>query len=287
MLRSSTIKLLRIPFSFFLSPIYFFALAQVPHIHWGKAALVFFILHFLIYPASNGYNSYMDRDTKSIGGLENPPPPSRQLYITTIILDTAGILASLLISPVFACVMLLYIGASKAYSYRGIRIKKLPITGYLVVIIFQGALTFWLVYYGSNAGNSLFVPWQGMAVCALLIGGFYPLTQIYQHQQDLEDGVVTISCKLGYTGTFLFCAIVYLFAWLFMAQFFILNREGNKLLLVSIFFVPIIVYFVTWFLKVRKNIQAANFKNTMIMNWLAATCTNISFVILLIWRLFE
>jgi 1,4-dihydroxy-2-naphthoate octaprenyltransferase len=83
MINVSTIKLLRIPFSFFLSPIYFFALAQVPHINWFNAVLIFFIIHFLIYPASNGYNSYMDRDTESIGGLEKPPPPSRQLFWVT------------------------------------------------------------------------------------------------------------------------------------------------------------------------------------------------------------
>ena len=287
MLSTSTIRLLRIPFSFFLSPIYFFSLAQVPHIDWTGAILVFIILHFLIYPASNGYNSYMDRDTESIGGLEKPPPPSKQLFITTIFLDTAGILLSLLISPLFACAMVLYIGASKAYSYRGIRIKKLPVTGYLTVIIFQGALTFWLVYYGGNADRSLFVPWQGMVICALLIGGFYPLTQIYLHRQDLDDGVETISYKLGYTGTFVFCAIVYALAWVFMAQFFISNREGNKLLVTGLFFIPVVVFFIKWFLLVRKNSQAANFKNTMIMNWLAATCTNLCFIILLSWRWFE
>ena len=85
---SSTIKLLRIPFSFFLSPLYFFALGQVMEIDWKKAILVFIILHFLIYPASNGYNSYMDRDTESIGGLEKPPQPSRELYLLTIVMDT-------------------------------------------------------------------------------------------------------------------------------------------------------------------------------------------------------
>src|ERR1700676_450129 len=139
MLSSSTIKLLRIPFSFFLSPIYFFALAQVPHINWAKAVLIFLILHFFIYPASNGYNSYMDKDTGSIGGLEKPPPPSRQLFITTIALDIIGILLGFLVSPLFGCLMPLYIGASKVYSYRGIRLKKFPIVGYLTVIIFQGA----------------------------------------------------------------------------------------------------------------------------------------------------
>jgi 1,4-dihydroxy-2-naphthoate octaprenyltransferase len=286
-MQRDTIKLLRIPFSFFLSPIYFFTLAQVPVIDWFKAGLIFIILHFLIYPASNGYNSYMDRDTESIGGLEKPPPPSRELYRVTVILDITGLLLSLLIGPVFTGMILLYIGASKAYSYRGIRLKKFPITGYLVVILFQGAATFWLVYYGSNAEHGFSVPWQGMVICALLVGGFYPLTQIYQHQQDLRDGVATISYKLGYIGTFVFCAIIYALAWVFMAQFFIINDQEIKLWMVGIFFLPVIVYFIRWFVQVRKNSQAADFRNTMRMNWLAATCTNLSFIILLIWRFFE
>ncbi|HEX7902946.1 MAG TPA: UbiA family prenyltransferase [Chitinophagaceae bacterium] len=252
-----------------------------------KAVLIFIILHLLIYPASNGYNSYMDRDTESIGGLEKPPPPSRQLFYTTIVLDIAGIVLSLLINPLFAALMPIYIGASKAYSYRRIRLKKYPIIGYLTVILFQGAFTFWLVWYGSNMKPSLHVPWQGMLICMLLIGGFYPLTQIYQHRQDLRDGVETISYKLGYTGTFVFCAIVYAMAWVIMAQFFIHKKELDKLLVISIFFIPIIVYFIKWFKQVKKDNKAANFANTMRMNWLAAGCTNIAFLILLSWRFFE
>jgi 1,4-dihydroxy-2-naphthoate polyprenyltransferase len=287
MISDSTIKLLRIPFSFFLSPIYFFALAQVPQINWFHAGLIFVILHFLIYPASNGYNSYMDRDTESIGGLEKPPPPSRQLFWVSVVLDSMGILLSFIIGPIFTLVMLFYIGASKAYSYRGIRLKKFPYLGYLIVILFQGAVTFWLVYYGSNEELGLWVPWQGMVICSLLVGGFYPLTQIYQHRQDIEDGVSTISYKLGYIGTFIFCAVVYVLAWIFMAQFFIANKKGDQLLMIGIFFIPVIVYFIRWFVLVYKNNQQANFKNTMKMNWLASTCTNISFLILLIWRWFE
>jgi 1,4-dihydroxy-2-naphthoate octaprenyltransferase len=228
----------------------------------------------------------MDRDTKSIGGLEKPPPPSHELFLTTIVLDVAALVLSWFVAPLFAALIPLYIGASKAYSYRGIRLKKFPVTGYLTVIIFQGALTFWLVYYGCNLDHSQAVPWQCMVISALLIGGFYPLTQIYQHEQDLEDGVITLSCKLGYTGTFIFCAVVYAFAWLFMAQFFIQKGEAKKLMVVSIFFIPIIVYFIRWFAEVRKNNSAADFRNTMRMNWLAAACTNTAFIILLTWRLF-
>src|SRR5882672_6985578 len=110
MLSRSTIRLLRIPFSFFLSPLYLFTLAQVPDIDIPRAILVFIILHFLIYPASNGYNSYMDRDTESIGGIEHPPPPSRELYHLTIVMDLLAIGLSFLVSPFFAAMMPLYIG---------------------------------------------------------------------------------------------------------------------------------------------------------------------------------
>ena len=76
MLQKSTIQLLRFPFSFFLLPVYLFALSQVPSPHWGHALLIFFILHLLVYPASNGYNSYMDRDESSIGGIKQPLQPT-------------------------------------------------------------------------------------------------------------------------------------------------------------------------------------------------------------------
>jgi 1,4-dihydroxy-2-naphthoate polyprenyltransferase len=287
MISASTIKLLRIPFSIFLSPLFFFSLYCVPDIDWTKACLIFIILHLLIYPASNGYNSYMDADTESIGGLEKPPPPSRQLYRVTILLDLTGILLSFLISPLFAALIPIYIGASKAYSYRRIRLKKYPVIGYLTVIIFQGAFTFWLVYYGSSVEPHWQVPLDGMGICALLIGGFYPLTQIYQHKQDLADGVKTISYKLGYNGTFVFCGIIYLFAFLLLGHFFLQRQETAKLLGVGIFFVPVIVYFLWWFGKVRQNSGNANFKNAMRMNWLAAICTNSAFVLLIIWRFLE
>lgn len=283
----STIQLLRLPFLVFLSPLYFFALSQVEHIDWFRAVMVFIIIHLFIYPASNAYNSYMDRDTESIGGLEKPPPPTPELYRVSIFLDIMGLLLSFLVSPLFAAFIPLYIAASKAYSYRGIRLKKYPVIGYLTVILFQGAYTYWLVYFGSSVEQNLTFPWQGMLVATLLIGGFYPLTQIYQHRQDLADGVKTISYKLGYRGTFIFCAIMYAFAWIFMAQLFVQQKEIEKLVVISIFFVPIIVYFIRWFMQVSKDTSAASFQNTMRMTGLAAACTNLAFIILLSWRWFE
>jgi 1,4-dihydroxy-2-naphthoate octaprenyltransferase len=197
MLQRSTVQLLRFHFSFFLMPVYLFALSQVPSPNWGKALLIFVILHFLVYPSSNGYNSFMDRDEESIGGLANPLQPTRQLFITSIVLDIVAVVAGIFISPYFTAGIVLYILASRLYSYRGIRLKKLPVVGYLTVIIFQGAVTFWLVYHGTHASQTLHVPVSGMLASSLLIGGFYPLTQVYQHEADKKDGGNNDQCSFG------------------------------------------------------------------------------------------
>jgi 1,4-dihydroxy-2-naphthoate polyprenyltransferase len=283
----STLQLLRFHFSFFLMPVYWFALSRVDYINGANAILIFAILHLLVYPASNGYNSYMDRDTTPIGGLEKPLEPTRQLFKVTIVLDVIAIGLSFLISSIFALGIFFYILASRAYSYRRIRLKKYPIIGYLTVIIFQGAVTFFLVYHGSTGNQTLHIPVLPMVASSLLIGGFYPLTQIYQHEEDYEDGVITISYLLGYKGTFIFTGIVYAFAFIALGWYFYLNSQLMNFIVLQIFMLPVLVYFFIWFFKVAKNRNEANFKNTMRMNILASTCTNLGFITLLILKSIE
>ncbi len=290
MFQKSTIQLLRFHFSFFLMPVYLFALSQVVYVQWPHAVLIFFILHALVYPASNGYNSYMDRDETSIGGLEKPLQPTRQLFYVTMLMDTMAVLLSLFIDLYFTLGILCYILASRAYSYRGIRLKKYPLVGYLTVVIFQGAVTYWLVYYGSNEHLNLHLQSatkQGMLASSLLIGGFYPLTQVYQHDADKKDGVKSISSSLGYRGTFVFTAIVYSIAFMVLAFHFFLQLEPDKFLVLATCMLPILVYFFIWARKVWKDTRNADFKHTMRMNLLAAVCTNLGFMILIIWKFFE
>ena len=285
-MQKSTLQLLRFHFSFFLLPVYLFALSRVAYTNWWRALIIFFILHLLVYPASNGYNSYMDRDEESIGGIKNPMQPTRELYLVTLVMDTAAVVISLFISNWFALGILLYILASRAYSYRGIRLKKHPFAGYLTVVVFQGAVTFWLVYHGCHEPVTNNVPVSGMLASSLLIGGFYPLTQVYQHAADAKDGVKSISSRLGYRGTFIFTGIVYFIAFIVLAYHFFSELEWNKFFVLATCMLPIIVYFFIWARKVWKNTVAASFGNTMRMNKVASICTNLGFLILVIWKIF-
>ncbi len=268
-------------------PVFLFALSQTENIHLFDAILVFVIFHVLIYPASNGYNSYMDRDTESVGGIKNPLQPTKQLFYITVLMDAIAIVLSLLISYIFVLGIITYIIASRAYSYRGIRLKKYPLLGYFTVIVFQGAVTFFLVMHGCSTLKTLDVPVLGMLASSLLIGGFYPLTQIYQHKQDKEDGVTTISYLLGYKGSFIFTGIMYSIAMLVMAIYFFAGLDSNSFFILQIFLAPVFVFFLIWAKQVFKNTNNANFTNTMRMNIIASSCTNLAFLTLLILKQFE
>jgi 1,4-dihydroxy-2-naphthoate octaprenyltransferase len=280
MIQKSTIQLLRFHFSFFLMPVYWFALSQTNNINSSHTILIFVILHGLVYPSSNGYNSYMDRDTESVGGIKNPMQPTKQLFYVSVFLDIAAIALSCMVSLYFVMGVVGYILASRAYSYRGIRLKKYPIIGYLTVIIFQGAVTFFMVQHGSSTDKTLDVSLINMIIASLLIGGFYPLTQIYQHKQDKEDGVTTLSMLLGYKGSFIFTAAIYAAAMSLLAYQLINQSQQAAFFIVQLFFAPVLIYFFWWFYKVSCNQQAANFVNTMRMNVLASVCTNAAFITL-------
>lgn len=286
MLHRSTIQLLRFPFSYFLMPVYWFALSLADTINIPRAILIFVILHLLVYPSSNGYNSYMDKDEESIGGLQMPPKPTQQLFYITIIMDVAAVLLSMFVSSLFVTCIIIYIICSRLYSYRGVRLKQYPLLGYLTVIFNQGSLTFFMVYHGVDSNLTTHMSWLGILAAAFLIGGFYPITQVYQHNADAKDNITTISMKMGKKGTFIFCAIMYLIAMLILWTFYNNHELYIPFVVLLIFFFPVIIFFIQWFLKVLKNERFADFKHTMQMNWLASTCTSLAFITIILLQKF-
>ncbi|MEX0968536.1 MAG: UbiA family prenyltransferase [Bacteroidia bacterium] len=285
MLKRSTLLHLRIPFSYFLMPIFFFALAVSSQINWLQTILAFFILHFLVYPASNGYNSYFDKDEESIGGLKNPPKVSPELYYVALLMDALALLLALIISPAFAVMVFIYGIVSKAYSHPAVRLKKYPITSWLTAGFFQGMFTFLMVYLAVNnvpvrslADQEILLP---AFVSTLMLLGFYPLTQVYQHREDAKRGDLTISRLLGIRGTFYFSASMFLLADAgFFFYFYHLNQTFYFLLL-QIFFLPIVLFFSFWFYKILRNEKEASYEWTMRMNLAGSTCLMGFFITLL------
>jgi 1,4-dihydroxy-2-naphthoate octaprenyltransferase len=282
MLRNSTLLHLRIPFSIFLLPVFLFAISQVSGGPWQNVFLVFIVLHLLLYPASNGYNSYFDRDEGSIGGLRKPPPVTKDLYWVSLILDLAAMLLGLIISWQFALMILVYGLVSKAYSHPGIRLKRYPWTGWMVAGFFQGFFTFMMIVLGvlgwgfHHLGQPKLL--AAAMLSSILLWGSYPMTQVYQHQEDLERGDITLSLRLGIQGTFHFTAVLFLAA---TAGFRVYFKTFYNIMQSLIFLgcmMPVVIYFVYWYLKVRNDTSKADFEHTMKLNFISSMSLNACFL---------
>lgn len=283
MWRTSTWQHLRLPFSFFLLPVYLFALSISPQIAWGKAFLAFVALHLFIYPASNGFNSYYDKDEKSIGGVEKPLPVSKELLNASLIFDLIGLNIGFLAGWEFALALFIYGLASKAYSHPAIRLKKYPIISLQTIAFFQGAFTFLATYqvvnqvpFGKLFENSTLIP---AGLSSLMLLGSYPMTQIYQHEEDSQRGDKTMSLLLGIQGTFIYTISIFGLATAGFAYFYYAYFSLKSAILFLIALFPVLFFFFSWFLQVLKNEQEANFKNTMRLNMISAVCLNVFYII--------
>jgi 4-hydroxybenzoate polyprenyltransferase len=146
-------------------------------------------------------NSAVDRDGGDVGYLDRPPPPPPGLYLFGAAVMAAGQLGALLISPRYASFYALCVLLSLAYSTPPLRLKARPGWDLLVNCAGYGALTT-LAGWAAAAPDG--APLGPMALIAAgyfaLFAALYPLTQIYQHDDDAARGDRTLTVRLGVRG---------------------------------------------------------------------------------------
>lgn len=274
---------LRLPFSLFLLPVFWFALSQSVTPNLGNSLLVAFILHFLLYPASNAYNSYFDKDEESIGILENPPPVDQRLHYVAWGLDILALVLGTFVGWPFVLYLFLYGLISKAYSHDQIRLKKYPVSSWLIVSSFQGGFTYLMTLQAINniPLDQLFTARTLLAglICTLNVMAMYPVTQIYQHAEDARRGDLTLSRLLGIQGTFLCALLVFISSLL---GFYIYFEGRSPFYLLLVFILPAIIFFGLWFLRVRTDATRADFRSAMRMTILSCLGLNGFFLTLLL-----
>lgn len=282
LISKSTLLHLRFPFSIFLLPIFLFALAVSPNINLERIIIVLISLHFFVYPASNGFNSFYDKDEDSIGGLKKPPKVKNDLIWVSLFLDLVGLILAAYISWLFALFIFIYGVVSKAYSYPAIRLKKYPWISWFIAGFFQGAFTFVGCYIGLNDFSLLSVlHWHVIfpaLLCSILLWANYPMTQIYQHEEDKRRGDLTLSRTLGIKGTFIFSATFFILAVVgFIIYFNFYYSLKYATIFIGALLIPII-YFLWWFYRYLSGKSDVNYSNTMLLNWLSAVSLIIFFI---------
>jgi 1,4-dihydroxy-2-naphthoate octaprenyltransferase len=155
------------------------------------------------------------------------------------------------------------------------------VIGFFTVCFCQGSLIFFISYHAVDSNHRLHGPVLANIIATLLIGALYPLTQIYQHEEDRRDGVTTISYLLGKRGSFVFSGILFSAATTLMYVFSGLNGKPEHFTLFLVCTMPVVLYFLYWLSRVWKNDRAADFGNSLRMNILATLCTTAYFITLI------
>jgi 1,4-dihydroxy-2-naphthoate octaprenyltransferase len=165
-----------------------------------RGALAFVILHVCLYGGATAFNSSYDRDEGPVGGLASPPPVTKGLLPFAWILQLLGLAAALSIGSGFAALYAAMLLLGIAYSHPSIRWKAHPWRSLLLVSFGQGLLGFGCGVFAARPDRAWLLDpavWIGAASAALTTTALYPLTQIYQIDEDARRGDRTFAVAFG------------------------------------------------------------------------------------------
>ncbi len=257
---------LRLMFQFFLSPIFLWGFLLADG-RMGLPLLIGYLaFHLFGYAGGTAFNSYYDRDTGPIGGLEHPPPVPSGLLPFALAWQFIGLVATLTLNLLLVVIYVSMFALSVAYSHPRIRFKGKPVAALTTVALGQGVLAFlagWACARGELSSVLALPALMGLAAATLLTVGFYPLTEIYQIAEDRQRGDRTLAIWLGPARTFRFAQVSLVVGGLCAIGLIILRYQPLEALLLSLFLAGVFVVIRGWSRAFSQASIADNFRMAM------------------------
>lgn len=151
-------------------------------------------------------------------------------------------------------------------------------------MVFQGGYTY--MQANMAAMDMVSIDWftakniEAMVFASLIIGGSYPLTQIYQHEEDGKRGDFTISYRLGIKGTFIFTSVFFAAGALLILHYFTTYYSLQQFFIFLACLLPVAIYFTLWFGQALKDERVVDYRHAMLMNKISASCMVICFTVI-------
>jgi len=201
---------LRLHFQLLLAPVFLWGwLVAGGGLRWS-VVLGFIAFHVFLYSGATAFNSYYDRDVGPVGGLERPPDVIPALLPFSLGVQAVGWLLAALVNLPFWLAYSVFVGLSVASSHPRNHWKAHTWTSLLVVGFGQGALAFAAAWAATRGGIGAL--WSidgalGASAAVLLILALYPLTQLYQIDEDAARGDRTVAVVWGPARCFAFAIV--------------------------------------------------------------------------------
>lgn len=203
---------LRLHYQFFiLSGGYFLAALFVNDVNWKQYWLQFLNVHVLLFGGATAYNSWWDKDEGPIGGLKLPPKMERWMWPASMIMQYAGLAWAVLVGWNFAIIYFISMVLFWLYSSPLTRWKGKPILSLVAIGGSTGMVSYLLGFLATGGYPITYFEDVISFGVACIILSLYPVSQIYQTEEDRKRGDQTFALKYGLKGV----------KWLFTVLFLV------------------------------------------------------------------
>jgi lycopene elongase/hydratase (dihydrobisanhydrobacterioruberin-forming) len=165
-------------------------------VHLDRALLGLFLWVVCLNGGTLALNSAFDRDEGDIAYLRNPPPPPRRLALFSFGLMAVGQLAALTLPPLFGVLYGVCVVLSVLYSVPPFRLKAVAGADWLINMVGFGTLTPLAGWATTGRPVEAVIAVVLLGFCPLF-AALYPLTQLYQLEEDARRGDRTLALMLG------------------------------------------------------------------------------------------
>jgi 4-hydroxybenzoate polyprenyltransferase len=178
-------------------------------------------------------NSVFDRDEGDIGYLNAPPPLPRYLLHFSVALLVVGQLLAFLLPPGFQIAYAICFVLSVLYSVPPFRFKAVAGVDWVINMWGFGTLTPYAAWAATGRpldfGHGLVL----LAFCPLF-AALYPLTQLYQFDEDRRRGDRTLALILGMRISLIVAVLCTLLAFVFFWWAASLLRADGRWLIAAL-----------------------------------------------------
>lgn len=162
--------------------------------------LQFFNVHLLLFGGATAYNSFWDKDEGPIGGLQNPPKMQPWMWRASLILQGAGLVIAISQGLLYSGIYLLSILFFWLYSTPLARWKNHPHKSLVAIGISTGFNSVLLGYLAAGNSEITIPVWIAAGGVTLMLLSLYPISQIYQMEEDRNRGDHTFALRYGKKG---------------------------------------------------------------------------------------
>ena len=162
----------------------------------GSALLALFIWVVCLNGGTLAINSVYDKDEGDIGYLNSPPPLPKHLLTFSWVLLVLGQVLSFALPWGFRIAYAICFVMSVAYSVPPMRFKAVAGLDWVINMWGFGTLTPYAAWAATGRPLDLGHAVIFLSFCALF-AGLYPLTQLYQLEEDKKRGDRTLALMFG------------------------------------------------------------------------------------------